>query len=194
MQNTETRERKPRADALRNRALILEVAQKHFLEHGVGTSLEAVAKEAGIGTGTLYRHFPTREDLVAGVLQLHAEELEVKRAQITSIADPDEALAQWLRAMEDYISAYNGLPGPLVAAAQEGHKDSPLSVPCTTNIETTNDLLAAAQKNGHARASVTGNDLFNVVASTAWLRSNCGVADVPVESMRDILTNGYNES
>ena len=194
MQNTGTRERKPRADALRNRALILEVAQKHFLEYGVGTSLEAVAKDAGIGTGTLYRHFPTREDLVAGVMQLHADELEAKRSHIMTIADPDEALAQWLLALEDYFSAYNGLPGPLVAAAQAGHENSPLALPCERNVETTDELLAAAQENGRARPMIKGSDLFNVVASTAWLRSNCGVADVPVESMRDIMSNGYNQA
>ncbi|WP_439145725.1 TetR/AcrR family transcriptional regulator [Streptomyces canus] len=66
--------RKPRADVQRNRAALLETAQRHFLQHGVGTSLEAVAKEAGVGPGTLYRHFPTREALLAAVLQTRSEE------------------------------------------------------------------------------------------------------------------------
>ncbi|MGY1967166.1 TetR/AcrR family transcriptional regulator, partial [Nocardia gipuzkoensis] len=69
MNASEQRGRKPRADVQRNRAALLETAQRHFLRHGVGTSLEAVAKEAGVGPGTLYRHFPTREALLAAVLQ-----------------------------------------------------------------------------------------------------------------------------
>ncbi|WP_406121467.1 TetR/AcrR family transcriptional regulator [Streptomyces canus] len=58
----EVRGRKPRADVQRNRAALLETAQRHFLRHGVGTSLEAVAREAGVGPGTLYRHFPEHPD------------------------------------------------------------------------------------------------------------------------------------
>lgn len=111
----EQRERKPRADVQRNRAALLETAQRHFLQHGVGTSLEAVAKEAGVGPGTLYRHFPTREALLAAVLQTRSEELVARQADIDQLGDPAEALEQWLRAMEEYFSAFSGLPDPLMA-------------------------------------------------------------------------------
>ncbi|MCT9138560.1 TetR/AcrR family transcriptional regulator [Streptomyces violarus] len=74
--------RKPRADVQRNRAAFLEAAQRHFLKEGVGASQEAVAKEAGVGPATLYRHFPTREALLAAVPQTRSEELVARRAEI----------------------------------------------------------------------------------------------------------------
>ena len=109
--------RKARADVQRNRSALLDAAQKHFLKYGVGTSLEAVAKEAGVGPGTLYRHFPTREALLAAVLQSRRQELETRRAEIERIDDALSALRHWMRAMEEYFSAFSGLPEPLMAAA-----------------------------------------------------------------------------
>ncbi|MFI6310067.1 TetR/AcrR family transcriptional regulator [Nocardia fusca] len=110
--------RRPRADVQRNRAALLEAAQRQFLKFGVGTSLEAVAKEAGVGPGTLYRHFPNREALLAAVLQSRSEELETRRADIAQLDDAMERLRRWLRAMEEYFSAFSGLPEPLMAAAR----------------------------------------------------------------------------
>jgi AcrR family transcriptional regulator len=92
--------RRPRADVQRNRAALLEAAQRHFLRFGVGTWLEAVAKEAGVGPGTLYGHFPTREALLAAVLQARSEELMARRADIAQLGDASEALRQWLRAAD----------------------------------------------------------------------------------------------
>ncbi|WP_329359733.1 TetR/AcrR family transcriptional regulator [Streptomyces sp. NBC_01483] len=126
----ELRGRKPRADVQRNRVALLETAQRHFLQHGVGTSLEAVAREAGVGPGTLYRHFPTREALLAAVLQTRSEELVARQADIEQLGDPAEALEQWLRAMEEYFSAFSGLPDPLMAAARAQEPDNPLTIPC----------------------------------------------------------------
>src|SRR5688500_13489870 len=139
MGTVEPQERKVRADVVRNRAGILEVAQRHFLAHGVGTSLEAVAREAGVGAGTLYRHFPTREALLAGVLQLRSEKLVARRAEIAEIDDRDEALRQWMRALEDYLSAFSGLPEPLLAAAREREPDNPLTLSCDHLVATTGE-------------------------------------------------------
>jgi AcrR family transcriptional regulator len=102
-------ERRPRPDVKRNRAALLEAAQRHFLKYGVGTSLEAVAKEAGVGPATLHRHFPTRKAPLAAVLQTRSEEVVARHAEIARLGDPVEALGQWLRAMEEYFSAFTGL-------------------------------------------------------------------------------------
>ncbi|MFB4285758.1 TetR/AcrR family transcriptional regulator [Nonomuraea sp. MTCD27] len=139
---------------------MLEAAQRHFLTYGVGTSLEAVAMEAGLGPGTLYRHFPTREALLAAVLQPRSEELVARQADIAQLGDECEALRQWLRAMEDYFSAFSGLPKPLMAAARAQVPDNPLTLPCDTLIATTDEYVRAAQFTGRVRASVTGYDLF----------------------------------
>ena len=74
-----TRARAPRADAQRNRDLILDTAEQHFAEHGVRGSLDAIAKRAGIGAGTLYRHFPTREALLAALLADRGDALVARR-------------------------------------------------------------------------------------------------------------------
>ncbi|MFJ9197003.1 TetR/AcrR family transcriptional regulator [Streptomyces flaveolus] len=184
--------RKPRADVQRNRTALLEAAQRHFLRDGVGTSLEAVAKDAGVGPGTLYRHFPTREALLAAVLQSRTAELEARREAIAGISDVGEALAQWLRAMEDYLSAYSGLPEPLMAAARAQDPDNPLTVPCGELIATTETHARTAQRAGYLRPSVTGHDLFLGACSVAWIKGT-GTAEEAVERLRSLIAHGYRE-
>jgi AcrR family transcriptional regulator len=186
------RERKPRADVQRNRAALLETAQRHFLRHGVGTSLEAVAKEAGVGPGTLYRHFPTREALLAAVLQTRSEELVARQADIEQLGNPAEALDQWLWAMEEYFSAYSGLPEPLMAAARAQEPDSPLTIPCDILITATNQYVRAAQRAGHVRASVRGHDLFLAACSVAWIKGN-GPDEESLDRLRALIASGYRE-
>ncbi|MEE1764940.1 TetR/AcrR family transcriptional regulator [Streptomyces sp. SP18BB07] len=192
MSATEQQGRKPRADVQRNRAALLEAAQRHFLRDGIGTSLEAVAKEAGVGPGTLYRHFPTREALLAAVLQARAEELVARREDIAGIDDAGAALTQWLRAMEDYVSAYNGLPEPLMAATRAQDPDNPLTVPCGELIATTDAYVRAAQRAGYVRPSVTGHDLFLAACSVAWIKGT-GATGESVDRLRALVAHGYRE-
>ncbi|CAI7980966.1 TetR family transcriptional regulator [Frankia sp. Hr75.2] len=184
--------RKPRADVQRNRAALLEAAQRHFLRDGVGTSLEAVAKEAGVGPGTLYRHFPTREALLAAVLQSRTAELVTRREDIAGIDDASTALTQWLRAMEDYLSAYSGLPEPLMAATRAQDPDNPLTVPCDELIATTDEYARAAQRTGYVRPSATGYDLFLAACSVAWIKGT-GATGESVDRLRALVANGYRE-
>jgi len=189
--NIETGERKLRADVVRNRASILEAAQRHFLAFGVGTSLEAVAKEAGVGPATLYRHFPTREALLAGVLQSRSEELLARQTQIAQMTDPDEALQQWLRALEDYFGAYSGLPEPLMLAAREREPDNPLTLPCAQLISTTEQYLVAAQRHGNVEPWVKGYDLFLAANSVAWIKGTGVDDESSLAALRRIIENGY---
>ncbi|KND40635.1 MULTISPECIES: TetR/AcrR family transcriptional regulator [Streptomyces] len=188
----EQRGRKPRADVQRNRAALLETAQRHFLRHGIGTSLEAVAKEAGVGPATLYRHFPTREALLAAVLQTRSEELVARRTGIEQLGDPAEALDQWLRAMEEYFSAYSGLPEPLMAAARAQEPDSPLTIPCDILITATDQYVRAAQRAGHVRASVRGHDLFLAACSVAWIKGT-GTEEESLDRLRTLIASGYRQ-
>ena len=184
--------RKPRADVQRNRATLLETAQRHFLRHGVGTSLEAVAKEAGVGPGTLYRHFPTREALLAAVLQTRSEELVARQADIERLGDAAEALEQWLRAMEEYFSAFSGLPDPLMAAARAQEPDNPLTIPCDILITATDQYVEAAQGAGHIRASVRGHYLFLAACSVAWIKGT-GMEEESLDRLRTLIATGYRE-
>ncbi|WP_060888185.1 TetR/AcrR family transcriptional regulator [Streptomyces caniscabiei] len=192
MNAAEQRGRKPRADVQRNRAALLEAAQRHFLRDGVGTSLEAVAKEAGVGPGTLYRHFPTREALLAAVLHARTEELVARREDIAGIDDAGAALTQWLLAMEDYLSAYSGLPEPLMAATRAQDPGNPLTVPCDDLIATTDAYVRAAQRTGYVRPSVTGHDLFLAACSVAWIKGT-GATGESVDRLGALVAHGYRE-
>jgi AcrR family transcriptional regulator len=186
--------RKARADVQRNRSALLDAAQKHFLTYGVGTSLEAVAKEAGVGPGTLYRHFPTREALLAAVLQSRRQELEAHRADIDNVDDPLSALRHWMRAMEEYFSAFSGLPEPLMAAARAQDPDNPLTIPCHDIIATTEEYLQAAQRSGQVRPSVHGEDLFLAAVSVAWTMGVGTVDKGSLDRLRGLIEHGYRDT
>ncbi|MFE2738252.1 TetR/AcrR family transcriptional regulator [Streptomyces sp. NPDC056721] len=193
MNAREQQGRKPRADVQRNRAALLDAAQRHFLQFGVGTSLEAVAKEAGVGPGTLYRHFPTREVLLAAVLQTRSEELVARQAEIAQLGDVSAALEQWLRAMEEYFSAFSGLPEPLMAAARAQEPDNPLTLPCDTLINTTDEYVQAAQRAGHVRPSVKGYDLFLAAVSVAWIKGTGATDEESLDRLRSLIASGYRQ-
>jgi AcrR family transcriptional regulator len=96
-------DRKPRADALRNRERILEVAKQEFTRSGANTSLEEIAKRAGVGPGTLYRHFPTREALLVEVYRTEVEKLAAAERRLADTLPPVEALRAWLLLFVDAV-------------------------------------------------------------------------------------------
>jgi AcrR family transcriptional regulator len=97
--------RKPRADAQRNRERILEIAKSAFTKHGVNVSLDDVARQAGVGAGTLYRHFPTRDSLLEAVYRTEVEKLAAAEKQLAETLPPVEALRAWMLLFVDYIAA-----------------------------------------------------------------------------------------
>src|SRR5258708_25840613 len=97
--------RTPRSDAQRNREGILEVAKGAFTRSGANTSLDAIARDAGVGPGTLYRHFPTREELLEAVYRTEMEKLASAEQKFAKELPPIEALRAWLLLFVDYIAA-----------------------------------------------------------------------------------------
>src|SRR5215467_11154857 len=97
--------RKPRSDAQRNRERILEVAKGAFTRLGANASLDDIAKEAGVGPGTLYRHFPTREQLLEAVYRSEMEKLAAAEQKFAEELPQIEALRAWLLLFVDYIAA-----------------------------------------------------------------------------------------
>src|SRR5580658_1031558 len=100
---TESKDRKPRADAQRNRERILEVAKQEFARSGANASLEEIAKNAGVGPGTLYRHFPTREELLVAVYRSGMEKLAAAEQRLAKDLPPIEALRSWLLLFVDAV-------------------------------------------------------------------------------------------
>lgn len=98
-----------RADARRNRDRLVEIAAEAFAAHGVDASLEEIARRAGVGIGTLYRHFPTREHLVEVVYRREVEGLCQAADELSRAEAPDAALEQWMQRFVDYIATKRGL-------------------------------------------------------------------------------------
>ena len=178
-----------RADARRNRAKILKTAMLHFTSRGVGASLEEIAKAAGVGAGTLYRHFPSRDALLVAALRDRQIELLDHAQQARGVPDPDTALSNWLTGLQDYLRSFNGLPEPVLAAVRE--RASPLALSCDTLVEITGEFLARAQQHGHARASVTPNDLFLSALGIAWVLTRAETCGATPQALNAIVTHGY---
>src|SRR4051812_3581696 len=109
--------RKLRADAIRNRERVLEAAKAVFSQGGPEASLEAVARRAGVGIGTLYRHFPSREALYEAVYRREVEQLVELARHLGATAAPVEALRRWMRANVEFIATKKGMASALALAA-----------------------------------------------------------------------------
>jgi AcrR family transcriptional regulator len=108
--------RKQRADAIRNRERVLEAAKAVFSQGGPEASLEAVARQAGVGIGTLYRHFPTREDLYEAVYRHEVEQLVELAKHLAAETAPVEALRRWLQAGVEFMATKKGIAALAMAA------------------------------------------------------------------------------
>lgn len=182
--------RPTRTDARRNRAHILDVAEQVFASDGLEVSMDAIAKRAGVGAGTLYRHFPNRDALVAGVLEGRQPDLSAEAAAIEKESgDSGAALERWLDAVSRWMRAYEGLPEPLRTAL--GEQDSPLRLTCQEVIDTTGAFLEAAQGDGHARESLTGRNLYLATLSMAWALGTPSADGSTREELNDLLRSGW---
>lgn len=183
--------RPTRADATRNRAHILEIARHAFNDDGLDVSMDRVAKLAGVGPGTLYRHFPTRDALLAALLlEEHYDALQQTRSAIaTDEPDAGHALARWLDALGQWMNAYDGLPEPLRLAWMQ--PDSALGPACQTLIDATDDFLKAAQRAGQARPSLHGRDLFLGTLAIAWAGGASKAGSGTRAALRKVMRSGW---
>ncbi|WP_405912011.1 TetR/AcrR family transcriptional regulator [Streptomyces sp. NBC_01020] len=165
-----------RADARRNYERLLKEAALAFAERGVDASLDDIAKRAGVGSGTLYRHFPTRQDLLEGVYVDSIDELADQAVEFgASARAPGEALADWLQKLAEQMIHLRGLKTLLGAAMADG--STPVISDCSGRLmDAAADLLTAAQKAGAARADLETAEvlrLTHAVATAAELGA-CG--------------------
>jgi AcrR family transcriptional regulator len=151
-----------RADAQRNYARLLSAAATVFAEHGADdASLEEIARRAGVGIGTLYRHFPTRQALLEAVYRDQVDALRLRADELLESDSPGDALAAWLRAMVAFSSTKHTLTSALLATLG---KESDLLSSCSKVIRDSADaLLSRAQKAGVVREDVDAKDLIRLV-------------------------------
>jgi AcrR family transcriptional regulator len=151
-----------RADAQRNYGRLLSAALAAFTEHGADdTSLEEIARRAGVGIGTLYRHFPTRQALLEAVYRDQVEALRARADELIGSDAPGEALAAWLRALMTFSSTKQSLTSALLATIG---KDSDLLTACSKVLwDAAEILLKRAQQAGEVRADADARDLIRLV-------------------------------
>lgn len=157
-----------RADAKRNYEQLLAAADSEFSEHGASASLEDIAKRAGVGIGTLYRHFPTREDLIARVLMEGNTAIVARAQDLASSTLPAAALYQWLRALVTHVTRYRGLV-PAVASSFVSEDGTQLCVTCDAIKAAGDALLKRAQDAGEIRRDAEMREVILTAHSAAWI-------------------------
>ncbi len=179
--------RKPRADAARNRERVLEAAKVVFSTGGPDASLEAVAKRAGVGIGTLYRHFPTREALFEAVYRREVEQLSELAEQLKNEASPVEALRRWLRSNVEFVATKKGMAAALALAA---HGMSELHAYSSDRLgKAIGALLDRAATAGEIRADVEPADVLRALVGMCYMNDQPGW-QASVNRLLDIFVDG----
>jgi AcrR family transcriptional regulator len=183
--------RKPRADAQRNRERILDVAKEAFSRSGANASLDDIAKEAGVGPGTLYRHFPTRDSLLEAVYKSEVDKLAAAQRTFAQDMGPIEALRAWMLLFVDYIAAKH-----IIAPALNSLVGGPSRLYEGSRAQVTgaiNALVERAIESGEMRKDLVPFDLLraligvsNVTSGPDWQQSARRLVDILISGSRPI--------
>ncbi|MFI6094055.1 TetR/AcrR family transcriptional regulator [Lentzea sp. NPDC051213] len=147
-----------RADAARNRRAVIDAARHAFAQNGVNASLEDVARAAGVGPGTLYRHFPTRNDLVLAVIEDGLAELHRLGVELLDDPDPLSALTRWLQAYIDQNSMYEGVARTFASPPPDGDERSS----CRLALDVGAALI-------HRAVDADADDVRALASAIAWI-------------------------
>ncbi len=181
--------RKPRSDAQQNRDRILEVAKAAFTRSGADASLDDIAKQADVGPGTLYRHFPTRDALIEAVYHTEVERLAAAQRELSANLPPIEALRGWMMLFVDYIATKQIIASALnsVVGGPSRLYDSS-RVPVSGAIDA---LVKTAMKSGDIRKDLEPFDLLraligvsNVATGPDWQESARRLVDILITGSR----------
>jgi AcrR family transcriptional regulator len=183
--------RKPRTDAQRNRERILEVAKEAFTRSGANTSLDDIAKQAEVGPGTLYRHFPTRDALLEAVYRSEVEKLAAAERELSQKLPPVEALRAWMFLFVDYIATKQIIApalNTLVGGPSKVYEASRSQVQGAIDA-----LVKRAIKSGDIRKDLDPFDLLraligvsNVASSPDWKQSARRLVDILITGSRPV--------
>jgi AcrR family transcriptional regulator len=147
-----------RADARRSYERLLAAAAEVFAEQGTGAALDDIAKRAGIGNATLYRHFPARQDLVQALLANRYDELSAAAGRLLDDPDPRTALNDWLRSFIAHLTVYRGLAASVMDIIRD--PETELSASCQGMRDAGARLLACAQDAAVIRSDLTISELL----------------------------------
>jgi AcrR family transcriptional regulator len=177
-----------RADARRNYERLLGVARTAFAQRGTDASLDEIARRAGVGIGTLYRHFPTREALLEALLRERFDGLTAHARRLLDAGSARAALAEWLGAFVAGANTYRGLTAALMTTLRD--EDSRLYASCHGMREAAAALLTSAQGTGEVRPDVDAHDLFVLVSGLAWANEQASPDPARVDRLINLILDG----
>jgi AcrR family transcriptional regulator len=190
--HSQSARRKIRTDAQRNRERILEAATQAFTRSGASSSLDDIAKEASVGPGTLYRHFPTRDELLEAVYRTEVEKLAAAERKFEQILPPKEALRAWMLLFVDYFATKK-----IIAPALNTLVGGPSKVFEATGAQikgAINALVERAIKSGDIRSDLDPLDLLraligvsNVASGPDWQQSARRLVDILITGSRPLM-------
>jgi AcrR family transcriptional regulator len=183
--------RKLRADARRNRERILEVAKETFTRFGADARLDDIAKQAGVGAGTLYRHFPTRDALIEAVYRSEVEKMVAAERKFAETMPPVEALRTWMLLFVDHIAAKQIIASALNSVAGGPSKLYEGSRGLVQGA--IDELVKRAIKNGDIRSDLVPFDLLRALIGVAhvatgdgWQQSARRLVDILIAGSRPV--------
>ena len=179
--------RKPRADSARNRQLLIDAAKAGFAEVGLNVSLEEVARRAGVGIGTLYRHFPSREAVVEAVYRREVEQLAEAVPLLIETSPAGEALHQWMHLFVDYIATKRLIAPSLQAAASRTSALRATSAELIASAIST--LVKHAVASGEVRKDIDPSDLLRALVGVSYGNPDPGW-EASARRLIDILMDG----
>ena len=182
--------RKPRADSIRNREKLLAAASSIFSAGGPGASLEAVAKEAGVGIGTLYRHFPTRESLFQAVYAREVDELVTLAETLCAESnDPVAALRRWMHACVRTVATKRGM---LTALSPSTDGSAEFLAERSARLRSAvADLMQRGAETGRLRSDVTPEEVMRAFIAICYMQQDDGWQDT-VTRLLDVLVDGLS--
>ncbi|GAA4995088.1 helix-turn-helix domain-containing protein [Kitasatospora paranensis] len=181
-------ERPLRADAARNRARLLDVATEVFTTRGVGVPTEEIARAAGVGVGTLFRHFPTKEALLEAVMVRRLEAIAARTALLSAEPDPAEAFFACFRLVIEQSAGKNEFAQALAAAGVDAH--AALQEPSQVIRAQLARLLDGAQRAGAVRNELGLPELIALLAGTGAAMEQLGADPAARERILDVVLDG----
>ena len=189
--NSQSAPRRPRSDAQRNRERILKTAKAAFTRSGADASLDEIAKQSGVGAGTLYRHFPTRDALIEAVYRSEVEKLAAAGRSFAAAMPPIDALRSWMLLFIDYIAAKHIIAPALnsvVGGPSRLYEDSRNLIQAAME-----ELVKRAKKSGELRRDLDASDLLRAVIGVSyvghghdWQQSAKRLVDILIAGSRPV--------
>ena len=186
-----TRPRAQRVDARRNRQRLLTAARTVFAAEGANASLQGIAREAGVGIGTLYRHFPARDTLYTAVYESEVDQLVARAAALADAPDPVTALRDWLQALVALVATKTGMIAALAISAET--KSAVSQATSARLVDALDSLLARCIAHGQLRDALDARDLLHALVGMCLIQTEADWQQ-RVAPMIDVLIDGLRRA